>query len=304
MKKLIKQFYNIIPLKKQLFTLVKTVYTPDENIYKHLHFHGVMDVKVNKTAKFKINHYGFQIENEIFWKGLENGWEKNSVSIWVKLAQNAVTIFDIGANTGIFALIAKAVNPTAEIYAFEPILRVQQKLHENILLNNYDIHSYPLAISNNTGKAYIYDNPSSEVVYSVTVNGYMNEADLIGTVKTEIDIISLDSFIEENEIKSIDLMKIDVETHEGEVMEGFMKYLPIFKPTFLIEILRNEVGERVQKCLTGLDYLFYNINENGEVVLVDKIMRRGHNYNYLLCAPEVAKKLGLNTEAHIITHNI
>ena len=301
MKETIKKVYNVFPLKQQIFTLVKTVYRPSENVFKHLHFHGVINVKVDKTSGFKMNHYGFQIENEIFWRGLENGWEKNSVSIWVKLAKNATTIFDIGANTGIFALIAKAVSPNAKVYAFEPLMRVHKFLKENISLNNYDIQSYPVAISNSDGKAEIYDDPGLENNYSVTVNGYMNHDDIIGKIKIEIDVITLDTFIQENQITGIDLMKIDVETHEGEVMEGFMKYLPIFKPTFLIEILRNEVGEKVQNCFTGLDYLYYNIDENGEVILVDKIMRRGHNYNYLLCPPSIAKKLGLNTDTTHIT---
>jgi FkbM family methyltransferase len=293
MKELLKKVYNIIPLKKQIFSGVKMFYTPSESVFKHLHFHGVIDIKVDKTKKFKMNHFGFQIENEIFWKGLDNGWEKNSVRLWINLAKNSKTIFDIGANTGIFALIAKAVQPEAKVYAFEPIKRVQKLLQENIDLNKYDIRSYPLAISNDNGKAFVFDDPASENLYSVTVNGYMNIEDTVGMVKTEIDIITLDSFIEENQIAGIDLMKVDVETHEGEVMEGFMKHLPKFKPTFLIEILRNEVGEKVQNCLTGLGYLYFNIDENGDVVLVDKITRRGHNYNYLLCSPEVAKQLGL-----------
>ena len=293
MRAIIKQVYNFIPFKKQVFTGLKMIYTPKESVYRHLHFHDVIDVSVKKGIKFKMNHEGFQIENEIFWKGLNGGWEKNSVDIWIKLAKNAKTIFDIGANTGIFSLIAKAVQPSAKIYAFEPLIRVEKKLRRNIALNNYDINSYPLAISNTTGKAYIYDDPSLENNYSVTVNGFMNTNDVIGTVKTEIDIISLDSFIIDNNITGIDLLKIDVETHEGEVMEGFMKHIGIFKPTFLIEILRNEVGERVQKCVEGLDYLFFNIDENGEILKVDKLCRRGHNFNYLLCSPKVAMELGL-----------
>jgi FkbM family methyltransferase len=292
MKSLLKQVYNFIPFKKQLFTVLKMVYTPSESVYRHLHFHGVIDVRVDKDHKFKMDHFGFQIENEIFWKGLEGGWEKASVGIWVKLAKNANTIFDIGANTGIFALIAKSVNPAAKVYAFEPINRVHKKLKENIDLNGYDIKSYPLAISDTNGKAYVYDQPSSANIYSVTVNKNM-DPDSVSKVKTEIDIITLDSFITDHSIRGIDLMKIDVETHEGEVLEGFMKYMPDFKPTFLIEILRNEVGEKVQNCLKGLNYLYYNIDENGDVLKVDNIMRRGHNYNYLLCSPEVAKSLGL-----------
>ena len=293
MKELIKKIYDLTPFKKHIFVLVKKVYKPKESLYRHLHFKGVIDIKVNQNAAFKMNHFGYQIENEVFWEGLEGGWEKVSVGLWVKLAQNATTIFDIGANTGIFAMIAKSVTPSARVYAFEPLKRVHQKLASNIELNRYDIKSYPLAISNANGKAFVYDQPTSENVYSVTVNGAINPQDIIGSVKTEIDIVTLDTFIDENKVQGIDLMKIDVETHEGEVLEGFRGHLAAFKPTFLIEILRNEVGEKVQHCLEGLGYLYFNINEGGEPTQVDKIMRRGHNYNYLLCQPHIANQLGL-----------
>ena len=44
-------------------------------------------------------------------------------------------IFDIGANTGIFALVSGAANPKARIFAFEPVSRVFEKLKGNVALN-------------------------------------------------------------------------------------------------------------------------------------------------------------------------
>ncbi len=36
-------------------------------------------------------------------------------------------------------------------------------------------------------------------------------------------------------------MKIDVETHEPEVMEGFAEYYLKFKPIILIEVLNDQI---------------------------------------------------------------
>ena len=292
MKTIIKKAYELIPFKKSLFVLLKKAYQPKESLYRHLHFKGVIDIKAEKNAWFKMNHEGYQIENEIFWQGLNGGWEKVSVGLWAKLVKNSTTIFDIGANTGVFALIAKAVNPAAQVYAFEPITRIYSKLHKNIQLNNFDIKSFPVAISDKDGKAEIMDIPSEENAYSLSLNNDHNHKSA-NQIKIEIDIITLDTFIELNNIKKIELLKIDVESHEGAVMAGFAKYLPIFKPTSLIEILWDHVGESVQKSLTGLDYLYFNIDENGEILKVDTIKRRGNNYNYLLCQPAIAAQLGL-----------
>jgi FkbM family methyltransferase len=57
------------------------------------------------------------------------------------------------------------------------------------------------------------------------------------TIETKISTITLDSFIEINQLQKIYLLKIDVESHEVEVLQGFERYIKQFKPSILIEIL-------------------------------------------------------------------
>lgn len=290
MKKLFKKIYKYIPFKRELFSLLRIIWTPNEKIYKHLHFVGVFTAHINSKKSFKIKHFGYQIENEIFWSGLSNGWEKESTNLWIKLCENAEIVFDIGANTGVYALIAKAVNPKAKVYAFEPVSRVYDKLKENISLNNFDIVPIEKAVSDADGTAIIYDT-SSEHIYSVTVNKNLATPET-KVVEVKIDTITLNSFIRENAIKKMDLIKIDVETHEPEVLKGFSQYISQFRPSILIEILNNEVGQKVNAIVKGLDYLFFNIDERGGIRLVDTITKSDY-YNYLLCTADVAVKLGL-----------
>ena len=106
MKKLLKHTYDAVPLKKELFTLMKRFWVPSESVYRHLHFKGVFKVQIDSSHSFFIQHHGYQIENEIFWGGLEHGHENLSISLWAKLARQANVIFDIGANTGVYSLIA------------------------------------------------------------------------------------------------------------------------------------------------------------------------------------------------------
>jgi hypothetical protein len=62
----------------------------------------------------------------------------------------------------------------------------------------------------------------------------------------------------------------------------------------LIEILRDEIGQKVERLVAGKDYLYFNIDEKNPPRLVKSIMRSDH-FNYLLCRPEVARSLGLPT---------
>jgi len=290
MKKSLKLLYKIIPFKMELFKFLKIIWTPEESIYKHLYFKGIFKVKVEKTVFFKIKHYGYQLENELFWAGLIDGWEKESIKLWIQLCKQSSCIFDIGANTGVYSLIAKAVNSPAKVYAFEPVERVFDKLKENNRLNKFNIYTEKKAASNQDGVANIYDTMVDHV-YSVTVNKNLNFPETIVT-KTQIDTICLDTFIRQHNIGKVDLLKIDVETHEPEVLEGFFVNLKQSKPTLLIEVLNDEVGIRIEKLIANLDYLFFNINEKGAIRQV-KTITKSDSFNFLLCSQSTAAKLSL-----------
>ncbi len=290
MKTLIKIIYNFIPFKREFYSFLKIIWKPNQSLYQHFHFKGVFKVDVGKSKNFLIKHHGYEIENEIFWAGLKNGWEKESIKLWIKLCETSQVVFDIGANTGVYSLVAKAVNPNINVYAFEPVSRVFAKLKENITLNKFDIVPIEKAVSNTDGTAIIYDT-DSEHILSVTVNKNLSSPET-KVIETQISTVSLNSFISQNNIKKVDLIKIDVETHEPEVLEGFSDYLIHFKPTLLIEILNNEVGEKVNKILQGLDYLYFNIDEKGGIRQMDKITKSDF-YNYLVCNYDIAVKLGL-----------
>jgi FkbM family methyltransferase len=237
-----------------------------------------------------MKHYGFQLENEIFWRGLENGWEKVSVGIWIKLCRRASVVVDIGANTGIYSLIAKAVNPGVTVYAFEPVKRVFEKLQYNNKLNNYDIMLFEKAVSDSTGYATIYDQPT-EHIYSVTVNKNLADANT-PVLETKVETITLDTFIESHHIKHIDVVKIDVETHEPEVLRGFIKYLGLFRPAMLVEVLNDAVGRSVQQAVEGFGYVYFNIDEHGSIKKVDTMLKSDY-YNFLICSERTADDLGI-----------
>jgi FkbM family methyltransferase len=291
MKQMLKNIYQKFPLKQPFFTFIKTFVRPGENVYRHLHFHGDFSVAVDDSHSFLIRHYGFELENSIFWMGLRGGWEKNSISIWTRLAANADVIFDIGANTGIYSLIAKSLNPQARVFAFEPIKRVYEKLVENNALNGYDIACFEYGLSNADGTATVYDLPG-EHIYSVTVNKNRNASN-VEVIPTKIEIKRLDTVIEELGIERMDLLKIDVETHEPEVLEGLGKYLNEFKPSILIEILDDEIGAKVESLVKESDYLYFNIDEKSDSIKRVEHITKSDYYNYLICDRVTAQKLNL-----------
>ena len=287
----LKKIYDLLPFKKQFFTGVKYFVTPPKRITQHLHFKAKIKIKTENNF-FVMQHYGYIIENELFWHGIENAWERTSFKLWKRFCAEANVIFDIGANTGVYSLIAGSVNSKAKIYAFEPVKSVYEKLNKNIELNAFrnNVKTFETALSDYTGEAIIYLEKNAEHVLSVTVNKTFMGDDV--EQRTEvIKTIRLDEFIENEKIESIDLMKIDVETHEPEVLEGMGIYLSRFRPVILIEILNDEIGARVQHIIQGLNYRFYNIDEKTDTITEVKSITRSSFFNYLLCPEEIKKKV-------------
>lgn len=286
-KAVFKTIYRAIPFKKETFSFLRRIGTPPESLYRHLYFNGVIKVNIDHEHSFKIIHYGYRLENELFWKGLY-GWEKYSMKLWASLCKDSKVIFDIGANTGLYSLVAKAVSPNSEVHAFEPFEAIHKKLATNAEINGFTIHSNCTAVSNYTGNAVIYTEDPN-FAYSVTVNKNLWVKDK-EPVELNIKTITLKDYIEQNKIAGIDLMKIDVETHEPEVIEGFVPYLKPFKPIILIEILNDEVAQKLSNYFDPAEYYFYNVDEQTGIKKTGTLSK-SNSYNFLILPKEKEERL-------------
>ena len=289
LKSIFQPIYRNLPLKKEAFQLLKHVWVPPQRIYRHLHFHGIFQIFIGDSS-FQLRHYGFEFENAIFWTGLQGDWEGTSMRLWMRLCQCNSVIYDVGANTGVFSLVAKTINPSAEVHAFEPVRRVYDKLVKNNELNEFDVHCVSSALSDGDGKATIFDQDSDHI-YSVTLNKNLSTP---GTkvIPVEVDRIRLDQYCEKGKFAAPTLIKLDVETHEPEVLIGMGDLIKNAKPDFLIEILNEEVGEKIEEILGEFGYLYFNIGEAGKI-RPQKHLGKSDHWNFLICKPETAKVLGL-----------
>lgn len=286
----LKSLYLALPLKN-LFIFVRRFVKLPKKIYWYLRFRGNFTVHVDERRSFKIRHHGFSMENSIFWTGLTGEYESVSFKLWILLSKKADVVLDIGANTGIYSLIAKTVNANNDVYAFEPIPRTFKKLQYNNSLNNYNISCLEMAASNSDGTAEINDWPDDNP-YSATISKDFkpsNSKPIPLTIKT----IRIDSFIRERNILKIDLVKLDVETYEAEVLQGFGVYLEKFRPTFLIEILNDHLGKQIEDIFKDKNYLYFNIDDEAGSIQMVRHVSKSDSYNYLFCSEEVAKALQL-----------
>jgi FkbM family methyltransferase len=158
-------------------------------------------------------------------------------------------ILDIGANIGYNALMFSDYGP---VYAFEPIFHKIVKLNiENNKLKHV-IHSVPIALSDKSEVVSMYMANSVKNTGLRNYGGtsiYTDEGTDYST-ETKVDCRRLDDIYKGGRVS---IIKIDVEGHELQVLEGARDTIKRDLPTILIEI--HEYDEsKVPSLLKELGY--------------------------------------------------
>lgn len=292
----IRNIYSVIPFKKPMFEFLRSHFRLPPRLYQHLHFVAPISVPISAGQQIKMHHFGAGLENELFWAGYGNCLEATSLRLWLNLVAGCDTVFDIGANTGVYALAAKAVNEKAKVFAFEPVASIANILQRNVELNRFDITVVREAASGLTGEATLLV-PNTSHSYSASLEASMLPGEP-GLVKTVVPTIAIHDFIKKNKLQSADVFKIDVEKHEVAVLSGFGDVIEKFRPTLLIEILDQDHGKQVKEFFAGLKYVYYEIIEGKEARRVQTL--DGSTRNYLICPEAFAELKGMG---EIIRHD-
>jgi FkbM family methyltransferase len=128
-------------------------------------------------------------------------------------------VWDIGANLGIYSLLA-AKRQKVTIIAFEPHPTTVVRLMKNIKLNKFsNIQVFDIALSDSESKVDFFTNGIDESSgrAHITINK------ISGTIKVESS--KGDTLIESGRVPKPDVVKIDVEGAEHLVIKGISKAL-------------------------------------------------------------------------------
>jgi hypothetical protein len=81
----------------------------------------------------------------------------------------------------------------------------------------------------------------------------------LNTLKEINPTVTLDELVSEKSIKRLDFIKIDVERHEREVLEGGQQTLKNLKPSLVLEVGNEKIKEDREKIADQLRTLDYEI---------------------------------------------
>lgn len=194
-------------------------------------------------------------------------YEPENLAAIKQVCRSGMTAVDIGAHEGYLTLVmATLVGNTGRVIAFEPLPQNFERLSQTIALNDlHHIALYQMALSDGTNaRAWFHANAQSSSMGKLIENGQIADTAL------EINVSSLDQVAGTSKITSIDFVKIDVEGHDLEVLNGMREVIDRFAPSILIEFHSEELFESGYAFLSDRGYQMQVIDPRVHAVLAIK----------------------------------
>jgi len=156
-----------------------------------------------------------------------NYYEPGDIAAVRKLLRSGDVVIDVGANVGQYALMAaKMVGSSGAVYAFEPSPNILSKLRYNRKLNGLsNLQIVPSAAGSESRLCDFYPAAGyNQGIGSLVYHGG-NDAGVRSAKPIQVEVITLDTFCDNNGIDRVDFIKIDAEGYDLEVLKGAVQTL-------------------------------------------------------------------------------
>lgn len=290
-------FYNIIFLNKNFMKSNQGFLVSEELYKKYKTSKNIFETK-DEQKLYKLLFLnilsGFKNNKKLleFNKKLRKKYFKNEIcpQYCEYLNKDIIkTVIDGGANTGeISTIFASQFKNVETIYAFEPLYNICKKeLEDKLVSKNNKIKIIEKALwdkkDNLQFKAIAQASYTASSVRDVSNTVTLNkEGDFIN-----IEAISIDEFVKENNIKKVDFIKMDLENSELNALNGAIETIKRDRPQMSICIYHSyehfiKIPAFFNKTLDNYVYkLYYDpIDKLCEVIIQaipKEIYKKRHN---------------------------
>ena len=220
----------------------------------------------------KVRVYPFDIIGKRLY--IDGVYEEAESLFITRFLEPGMVFFDIGANFGQYTLLAaERVSPNGRVHAFEPSRRMFAELNFNVKLNHFSslCSLNELAISDNQRMFRFPRHRPGEEIYGALIPQSVYEAPIVG--HDTIEAITLDNYIQQQHIRQVDLIKIDIEGAELLALRGAERLLSRPKaPVIVLEMydaLTHAFGYTTLDLWNHLEkhqYQLYEFDKQGQII--------------------------------------
>jgi FkbM family methyltransferase len=219
----------------------------------------------------------------------QEDWFEDEIRFVRRFLRPGMRAVDVGANFGVYTLaLAGAVGADGKVWAFEPTPLTADFLERSLALN---------VCAQVVLKRSAVSARSGTVAFSVTNNPELNAIATAGNSSSDVisvPAVTLDEIAVQEGWMGIDFVKLDVEGHELEAIEGGSAFFRSNSPLLMFEIKAAEgIDLGVLDPLGDLGYEFYRLLP-GPLILFpfdrDEPVD-GYQLNLFACKPDHAQRL-------------
>ena len=214
-------------------------------------------------------------KDSIYCKLIYFGFEESEIKFLRKFLKKGDTFIDIGANIGLYSIYAsKIVNNNGKVIAFEPTPTTFERLRQNILLNNLtNIEANNMGLSNKKSVLKLHISTDGHDAW----NSFADLDNIVISEEINVNVDTLDSYINKKMIQNIKLIKLDVEGWEKYVIEGAANLLKRKDaPVFMVEFTEANafasgyyLGE-IYDFMKNHGYSWYSYNSELNSLILEK----------------------------------
>lgn len=163
--------------------------------------------------------------------------ERDVAQALVETLQPATNFYDVGANFGVYSLLAaRIVGSSGSVVSFEPLPENCRLVEHNARLNNFtNIRCFGVAVGAEDGEARfaVSSDPCWGMILD-TDRHHRYPADYVGDITVPVG--RLDTLMRQNQLPSPDVIKMDIEGGEVAGLIGAERLLAEQRPIIIIEL--------------------------------------------------------------------
>ncbi len=172
---------------------------------------------------------------------------------------------DVGANNGLYSILACNANPQITVTAFEPYPPVLAVLRSNIAANHLAerIEIKEFALSDHRGEAPLY---LPDQAHGLLETSCSLESDFIPSSE-EIFKAKIEKLDDLADIKNVSVIKVDIEGHECAFLRGAQRTLRRDRPIIFAEMMsvaENSFYE-ISSMMKMLDYVLFRLRPDAAI---------------------------------------
>ncbi len=188
---------------------------------------------------------------------VDGDWNEPEMEFWRQQIQPGMTVMDVGAHVGVYTFsAAQQVGATGRVLAIEPSSVHFGCLQETIRLNHFTwVEVWAGAASDQSGKLtlYLQSPPEYHQVLGATAEPPTWEGET-----EEVTCFAVDDLVRQEQVESLDFLKISTVGHELMVLQGAVQTLRRFSPTILYQnLFNNEPNLEIAELLTAQGYQLF-----------------------------------------------